>query len=132
MLLDRSGAQYRVRIKNGPKVYYQRPSVDVLFYSVARNASKNAVGVILTGMGVDGARGLLAMRESGARTMAQDEESCVVYGMPKEAIRIGAADQVIGLDYMTGKILNTHAATKITGQPIIESGKRDQGRWLEP
>jgi two-component system chemotaxis response regulator CheB len=97
MLLQRSGARYQVKIKNGPKVHHQRPSVDVLFQSVAKDAGKNAVGVILTGMGADGAKGLLAMRENGARTIAQDERSCIVFGMPKEAIALGAAEKVMPL-----------------------------------
>lgn len=105
MLLERSGAQYRVRIKDGPKVHFQRPSVDVLFYSVARNAGRNAVGVILTGMGADGAHGLAAMRDSGARTIAQDEDTCVVFGMPKEAIRLGAAEKVLPLPEISRSIL---------------------------
>lgn len=100
MLLERSGAQYLVRLKKGPKVYFQRPSVDVLFYSVARNAGRNAVGVILTGMGADGAKGLKAMREAGARTLAQDEKSCVVFGMPREAIKVGGAERVVSLEGM--------------------------------
>ena len=97
MLLRRGGGHYSVHIRDGVPVYYQRPSVDVLFHSVAKHAGKNAVGVILTGMGADGARGLLAMRESGARTLAQDEESCIVFGMPKEAIRLGAVERVAPL-----------------------------------
>ena len=97
MMLTMSGAQYQVRVKEGPQVHHQRPAVDVLFASVARYAGPNAVGAIFTGMGVDGAKGLLAMREAGAHTMAQDEESCVVFGMPKEAIRIGAAAAVLPL-----------------------------------
>jgi two-component system chemotaxis response regulator CheB len=91
MVLKRSGAQYLVAIKNGPRVHYQRPAVDVLFQSVAKVAGKNAVGVILTGMGADGAKGLLAMKDAGAQTMAQDEASSIVFGMPKEAIKLGAA-----------------------------------------
>lgn len=105
MLLQRSGANYVVKIKDGPRVHYQRPSVDVLFLSVAQSAGKNAVGVLLTGMGADGAKGLLAMRESGARTLAQDEESCVVYGMPKEAVRLGAVEKVMPLSGMAAAIL---------------------------
>lgn len=97
MVLNRNGGTYAVRIKNGPRVHYQRPSVDVLFQSVAKNATGNAVGVILTGMGADGAKGMLAMKESGAYTMAQDEASCVVYGMPKEAVKIGAVDDIVPL-----------------------------------
>jgi len=105
MLLVRSGGTYMVRIKDGPRVHYQRPSVDVLFHSVAQAAGRNAVGAILTGMGADGAKGLLAMRESGAYTLAQDEASCVVFGMPKEAVKIGAADEVVALEGITHSIL---------------------------
>jgi two-component system chemotaxis response regulator CheB len=109
MVLQRSGARYHVRIKDGPPVHHQRPAVDVLFMSVARNAGRNAVGVILTGMGADGASGLLAMRESGAYTIAQDEASCVVFGMPREAIRLGAAMEVVSLDEMAPAILRAVA-----------------------
>lgn len=97
MLLERSGANYQVILKEGPPVNYHRPSVDVLFQSVARNAGNNATGIILTGMGGDGAKGLLMMRESGAFTVAQDEQSCVVFGMPKEAIKLGGACKVVPL-----------------------------------
>ncbi len=97
MLLYRSGGNYIVKIKDGPRVHYQRPSVDVLFDSVASSAGKNAVGVILTGMGADGAKGLLAMKKGGAHTIAQNEETCVVFGMPKEAIKVGAVDKIVGL-----------------------------------
>ncbi|RJR34752.1 MAG: chemotaxis response regulator protein-glutamate methylesterase [Desulfobacteraceae bacterium] len=97
MLLRRSGARYYVHVKTGPLVHHQRPSADVLFKSVADYAGSNAVGIILTGMGADGAEGLLKMREAGARTIAQDEQSCVVFGMPKEAIKIGAAEKVVSL-----------------------------------
>ncbi|MEJ2077016.1 MAG: chemotaxis response regulator protein-glutamate methylesterase [Acidobacteriota bacterium] len=117
MLLERSGAQYRVRIKGGPKVHFQRPSVDVLFYSVARNAGRNAVGVILTGMGSDGARGLAAMRESGSRTIAQDEETCVVFGMPKEAIRLGAAERILPLPEIPRNILQLCTADRRQNAP---------------
>lgn len=106
MVLQHSGALYQVRIKDGPPVHHQRPSVDVLFHSVARNAGPNAVGVILTGMGADGARGLLAMHEAGAHTLAQDEKSCVVFGMPKEAIKLGAAETAVPLDHMAKAVLN--------------------------
>jgi two-component system chemotaxis response regulator CheB len=105
MLLHRSGGNYLVKIKDGPMVHYQRPSVDVLFQSVAASAGKNAVGVILTGMGADGAKGLLAMKESGAYTLAQNEESCVVFGMPKEAIKMGAADKIVGLSDVSRAII---------------------------
>ncbi len=97
-ILFRSGAEYRVRVRGGPLVHQQRPAVDVLFRSVARHAGENAAGVILTGMGKDGAEGLLEMKKAGARTIAQDEASCVVFGMPREAIRAGAVDRVLSLD----------------------------------
>jgi two-component system chemotaxis response regulator CheB len=97
LVLKRSGARYYVEVKEGPLVCHQRPSVDVLFHSVARYAGANAVGAILTGMGRDGAAGLLEMRRAGARTIAQDEDSCVVFGMPKEAIEAGAVEYVVSL-----------------------------------
>lgn len=105
MVLNRSGGNYLVRIKGGPPVHYQRPSADVLFQSVAKHAGRNAVGAILTGMGADGAKGLLAMRENGAYTLAQDEKTCVVFGMPKEAIKIGAVDEVAPLPSLSRKII---------------------------
>lgn len=92
MLLRRSGAQYRVEIKDGPLVSRHRPSVDVLFRSTAQAAGKNAIGIIMTGMGDDGARGMKELHDTGALTVAQDEASCVVYGMPKEAVKLGATD----------------------------------------
>jgi two-component system chemotaxis response regulator CheB len=98
MLIKRSGAQYYVEVKDGPLVSRHRPSVDVLFRSAAVHAGSNALGVIMTGMGDDGAHGLKEMRDVGARTWAQDEESCVVFGMPKEAIKLGAAEQIVALD----------------------------------
>ncbi len=97
MLLDRTPAGYRVTVKDGPLVCYQRPSVDVLFRSAAKAAGPAAVGVILTGMGSDGAQGLLAMKEAGAYTIAQDEATSVVYGMPREAVRMGAVDRIMPL-----------------------------------
>jgi two-component system chemotaxis response regulator CheB len=106
MVLYRSGGNYVVRIKDGPRVHYQRPSVDVLFHSVAKHAGRNAVGVILTGMGADGAKGMLAMRESGAHNMAQDEESCVVFGMPKEAIKAGAVEDILPLARIPAAIVS--------------------------
>lgn len=105
MLLTRSGAQYRVEVRDGPPVSRHRPSVDVLFRSVARAAGRNALGIIMTGMGDDGARGLKEMREAGARTLAQDEASCVVFGMPKEAIKLGAAERVFPLCDIPAAIL---------------------------
>jgi len=98
MLLKRSGARYYVEVRDGPLVSRHRPSVDVLFRSAARYAGGNAVGVIMTGMGDDGARGLLEMKEAGAPTIAQDEKSCVIFGMPHEAIKLGAANQVLPLE----------------------------------
>jgi two-component system chemotaxis response regulator CheB len=104
MLLKRSGAQYHVEVIDGPLVNRHRPSVDVLFRSVAKSAGANALGVIMTGMGDDGAAGLLEMRNVGARTLAQDEESCVVFGMPKEAIKRGGAERVIPLSSVAAEI----------------------------
>ncbi len=105
MMMRRSGAQYVVDIMDGPPVNRHRPSVDVLFRSVARAAGANALGVIMTGMGDDGARGLLLMREAGARTVAEDEASCVVFGMPKVAIEIGAAMRVLPLSAIPAEIV---------------------------
>jgi len=105
MVLKRSGARYYVEVKDGPLVCYQRPSVDVLFHSVARYAGPNAIGVIMTGMGRDGASGLLEMKKAGAKTVAQDEETCVVFGMPKEAIKLGAVDVVAPLQDIPKVIL---------------------------
>lgn len=104
MLLKRDGAQYRVEVKDGPLVSRHRPSVDVLFRSVARYAGHNAMGVIMTGMGDDGAAGLLEMHQAGAKTLAQDEDSCVVYGMPKEAVKRGGVDQSVSLYALAEKI----------------------------
>jgi len=106
MVLQLNGAHYQVRIKDGPQVHHQRPSVDVLFQSVARNAGRNALGVLLTGMGADGAKGLLTMREAGAYTLAQDERSCVVFGMPKEAIKLGAAMDIVPLEDVAKTVLS--------------------------
>jgi len=105
MLLRRSGARYYVEVKGGPLVCRQRPSVEVLFNSVARTAGSNAVGVIMTGMGADGADGMLQMKQDGAATIAQDESSCVVFGMPKEAIQRGGVDSVVHLDRIPETIL---------------------------
>jgi len=98
MLLRRSGARYHVQIKDGPMIHHQRPAVDVLFSSVAKYAGANALGIILTGMGADGAAGIKAMKEAGAYTIAQNEASCVVYGMPKEAVKIGAIHRSLDID----------------------------------
>jgi len=105
MLLRRSGAVYYVQIKKGPLVSRHRPSVDMLFKSIARYAGNNAVGVIMTGMGSDGAEGLLEMKKNGANTIAQDEASCVVFGMPKEAILRNATDTVVPLSLIAKTIL---------------------------
>jgi two-component system, chemotaxis family, protein-glutamate methylesterase/glutaminase len=105
MVLRRAGSGYRVQLQDGPKVCYQRPAVDVMFASVAAAAKENAVGVLLTGMGADGAQGLLHMRNAGASTLVQDEASCVVYGMPREAVRMGAAGRILPLEAIPGAIL---------------------------
>ena len=105
MLLKRSGARYYVEIKDGPLVCRHRPSGDVLFRSAARYAGKNVVGVIMTGMGDDGAKGMLEMKEAGAFNIAQDEESCVVFGMPRKAIELGAVDKVLALDRIPETVL---------------------------
>jgi len=105
LLLKRSGARYYVEIKDGPLVCRHRPSVDVLFRSAARYAGQNAVGVILTGMGDDGANGMLEMKRAGAVTIAQDEATSVVFGMPKEAIKRGAVHQILPLQAVAGAIL---------------------------
>jgi len=106
MLVKRSGAQYYVEVKDGPLVSRHRPSVDVLFRSAAVHAGPNALGVIMTGMGDDGARGLKEMLDAGARTWAQDEESCVVFGMPKEAIKLGGVEQIVALDGIPAVIMS--------------------------
>jgi len=105
ILLKRSGARYYVEVKDGPLVCRHRPSVDVLFRSVARYAGANAVGVIMTGMGDDGAQGMLEMKQAGAYTIAQDEETCIVFGMPKEAIKKGGVDKVLPLDAIAAVVL---------------------------
>ncbi len=105
MMLRRSGAQYIVEIADGPLVNRHKPSVDVLFRSVAQVAGKNALGIIMTGMGDDGARGLYEMHEAGAKTIAQDEASSVVYGMPKEAVRLGGVDKSVPLDLIAREIM---------------------------
>lgn len=106
LVLRRSGAQYRVEVRSGPLVSGHRPSIDVLFKSVARYAGSNAVGVLLTGMGADGADGLRDMHDAGARTIAQDERTSVVFGMPAEAIKRGAVDHVLGLPHIPSGILD--------------------------
>jgi len=108
MLLQRSGLRYHIAIKDGPPVSRHRPSADVLFRSTAQYAGRNALGIIMTGMGDDGAKGLLEMRKLGAATRAQDEESCVVFGMPKEAIGLGAAEKVVSLMQISREIMLWH------------------------
>jgi len=105
MRLNRSGAYYYVDIVDGPPVNRHKPSVDVLFKSVAQVAGANALGIIMTGMGDDGARGMLEMHDVGAYTVAQNEESCVVFGMPKEAIKLNAMDIDMPLQNIAGEIL---------------------------
>lgn len=122
MVLNRTGGTYMVKIKGGPRVHYQRPSVDVLFQSVAKNAGRNAVGVMLTGMGADGAKGLLAMKESGAHTLAQDEATCVVYGMPKEAFKIGAVEEVLALPKIPRAIIHALEGENKSKRPSRKGG----------
>jgi two-component system chemotaxis response regulator CheB len=110
MMLRRSGARYYVDVKTGPMVHHQRPAVDVLFRSVAKSAGRNAVGVILTGMGADGAEGLLQMRQAGSPTIGQDEASCVVYGMPKAAFEAGSVAKQVTLNDMAAEILRQVSA----------------------
>lgn len=105
MELSKSGVIYNVRLMDGPLVYRQRPAVERLFQSTAQYAGKNAIGVILTGMGKDGAQGLLKMKEEGSYNIAQDEKSCVVFGMPKEAIEIGAVHKVLPLNQIAREII---------------------------
>jgi two-component system chemotaxis response regulator CheB len=109
LLLKRSGARYYVDIKEGPLVSRHRPSVDVLFRSAARYAGRNAVAAILTGMGDDGANGMLEMKQAGAITIAQDEATCIVFGMPNEAIKRGAVDRILPLQQIAGAILTAAA-----------------------
>jgi len=113
MLLRKRPGGYFVSVKDGPRVCYQKPSVDVMFRSVAEAASSKAVGVLLTGMGADGAAGMLQMKQAGAQTIAQDEASCVVFGMPREAIRLGAADHVQSLTNIPGAILSAVRAKSL-------------------
>ena len=104
MQVKRSGAQYHVEVIDGPPVNRHRPSVDVLFRSVAKCAGRNALGIIMTGMGDDGALGIRDMHDAGAETIAQDEKTCVVYGMPKEAVKLGAIDKIVPLTNIAGLI----------------------------
>ncbi|HEX7359396.1 MAG TPA: chemotaxis response regulator protein-glutamate methylesterase [Bryobacteraceae bacterium] len=110
LLVRKSGAEFRAVVKPGPRVCYQRPSVDVLFESVAAAAGASSVGILLTGMGADGARGLLNMKRAGACTIAQNEATCVVFGMPREAIELGAVDAVLPLDAIAHRALEVSAS----------------------
>lgn len=105
MLLRKSASGYYVQVKDGPQVCYQRPSVDVMFSSVADVAGSSTVAALLTGMGADGAQGMLKLKRAGAKTIAQDEASCVVFGMPREAIRLGGVDRIVSLGAVAGTIL---------------------------
>lgn len=108
LLLKRSGARYFVEVKDGPLVSRHRPSVDVLFRSAARYAGRNAIGVIMTGMGDDGAHGMQEMNEAGAFNIAQDEDSCIVFGMPKEAIKLGGVNKIVSLNRLADEIMLTY------------------------
>ncbi len=123
MLVRRSGGRLYVNVVDGPQVCYQRPSVDVMFQSVAKAMGASAVGVVLTGMGSDGAQGMLAMRQAGAVTLAQDEESSAIFGMPREAIRRGGASRVVGLDQMADAILKgTHQTPRHSDGMLRDGG----------
>jgi two-component system chemotaxis response regulator CheB len=110
MVVRRSGARYHVELQDTPPVHRHRPSVNVLFHSAAEHLGANAVGVIMTGMGDDGAAGMREMRDAGAYTMAQDEATCVVYGMPREAVRAGAAVDILPLPELSGAVTSACAA----------------------
>jgi two-component system, chemotaxis family, protein-glutamate methylesterase/glutaminase len=114
MLVRKWSEGYKVQVTDGPQVCYQRPSADVMFSSVAEAAGNQAVGVILTGMGSDGAQGMLKMKRAGAKTIAQNEESCVVFGMPREAIKLGAVDRVLPLSHVAAAILSEIGAHSLT------------------
>jgi two-component system chemotaxis response regulator CheB len=109
LLLEKSGARYVLRLKDGPQVHYQKPAVDPTFQSIARVAGPYTVATILTGMGADGARGLLALREAGARTFAEDESTCIVFGMPHEALKLSAAERAVPLPQMAATMLEALA-----------------------
>jgi len=125
MVVRKSGAGHFVNVRTGPRVCYQRPSVDVLFLSAAEALGAAAVGVLLTGMGADGAQGLLKMRQAGARTLVQDEATCVVFGMPREAFLLGAAEQVLPLSAVAAAILAPRRPMS-SAPPLAASAQRPQ------
>jgi two-component system, chemotaxis family, protein-glutamate methylesterase/glutaminase len=114
MRVCNTGGAWRVLVGDGPQVHFQRPAVDILFESVAKEAGRSAIGVLLTGMGADGAAGLLKMKQAGASTIAQNEASCVVFGMPREAIRMGAVDDILPLDQIAGMLTRIGSLTTVT------------------
>lgn len=114
LLVRKSGAGWVTELAQGAPVNRHRPSVDVLFHSVAREVGRHAIGVILTGMGKDGAQGMLAMRQAGAWNIAQDQHSCVVYGMPREAVQLGAVDEVVGLGEIATRLLARLRQSSVT------------------
>lgn len=124
--VKRSGAQMIVKIKDGPRIHHQKPAVDVLFHSVATEAGPNAVGVLLTGMGEDGASGLLAMKDAGAHTIAQSEETCVVYGMPRAAVERGAAVRIAHLEHVADAIMEacSHSSAAASKTRLSDSTSR--------
>jgi two-component system chemotaxis response regulator CheB len=128
MVVRRSGKRLFVQVIDGPLVCYQRPSIDVLFHSAVKARPRAALGLLLTGMGTDGAQGLLAMRSHGACTIAQDEKTCVVFGMPKEAIRLGGAEKVVGLPAIAASIVDTVNAPSFAGSanPRSVEGRDDR------
>jgi two-component system chemotaxis response regulator CheB len=131
MLLRRSGGRYYVSVKTGPRVCYQRPSVDVLFSSVAEAAGGDAVGALLTGMGNDGAQGMLRMRQAGARTIAQNEATCVVYGMPREAVALGAAGEVLPLAAIAAAMLSARGRREAASDRPSPGATPNQGRLAD-
>lgn len=121
MLIEKSGANYYVRIKQGPPVHHQRPSVDVLFHSVATSAGVNATGILLTGMGADGGKGMLAMKKAGSYNIVQNEATSVVFGMPAEAIKLGAATEVTPLQNIAGRLMNNIRRDPVSGSRAPEA-----------
>ena len=125
MRVVRMGGRFRVSVQDGPAVCYQRPAVDVLFESVAEQAGASAMAALLTGMGADGARGMVRLRQAGAWTIAQDEASCAVFGMPKEAIRMGGAGEVLALDRIAARLISLASCARQdspASAPAISAG----------